>query len=50
MSASERRKTYTEGDDCACNGYECHRIRLEWLAWWTRWAVENCKHPVLANS
>jgi len=24
--------------------------RLQWLAYWMRWAVDNCKHPVLANS
>lgn len=24
--------------------------RLEWLAYWMRWAVDNCKQPVLANS
>lgn len=24
--------------------------RLEWLAFWLRWAVDNCKRPVVANS
>lgn len=30
---------------------QIHNIgRLEWLIWWTRWALDNCKVPVLANS
>lgn len=24
--------------------------RLEWLIWWTRWALENCEYPTFANS
>lgn len=27
-----------------------HRKRLDWLCWWTRWALENCKHPAMYNS
>lgn len=23
--------------------------RGEWLAWWLRWAIENCKQPVFVN-
>lgn len=23
--------------------------RLEWLAWWMRWAVENCERPAIYN-
>ena len=26
-----------------------HLRRLEWLVWWTRWALENCKHPTFGN-
>jgi hypothetical protein len=26
------------------------RRRLEWLIWWTRWALENCEYPTFANS
>lgn len=25
-------------------------VRFEWLAYWLRWAVENCERPVVANS
>lgn len=25
-------------------------LRLEWLVWWTRWALENCERPAMANS
>lgn len=24
-------------------------VRLEWLAFWVRWAVENCQHPAIFN-
>ncbi len=24
--------------------------RLEWLAWWSRWAIEHCKLPAIYNS
>lgn len=27
-----------------------NRGRMEWLKWWVRWALANCKVPVLANS
>ncbi len=30
------------------NKYNIERLR--WLVWWTRWALENCKVPVLANT
>jgi len=25
-------------------------VRLNWLVWWTKWALENCEHPAFANS
>jgi len=25
-------------------------VRLNWLVWWTKWALENCKYPAFANS
>lgn len=25
--------------------HDGHLARLTWLAWWIRWAVENCAHP-----
>lgn len=25
-------------------------LQLDWLIWWTDWALKNCKCPVLANS
>lgn len=25
-------------------------VRGEWLLWWLRWAVENCKRPVFVNT
>lgn len=31
-------------------GADYVRLRLEWLVWWTRWALENCKYPSFANS
>lgn len=24
--------------------------RLDWLVWWTRWALDNCKYPTFCNS
>lgn len=26
------------------------RRRLEWLVWWTDWALKNCEYPSFANS
>lgn len=26
-----------------------HLVRLRWLAWWVRYAVEKCKRPAIAN-
>lgn len=31
-------------------GAEWNRRRLDWLCWWTRWALENCSHPAFYNS
>ncbi len=30
--------------------YDSSLCRGEWLLWWCRWAVENCKRPVFVNS
>lgn len=30
--------------------YDGNLCRGVWLAWWLRWAVENCKRPVFVNS
>lgn len=27
-----------------------HRRRLDWLCWWTRWALDNCAQPAMVNS
>ena len=24
--------------------------RLDWLVWWTRWALDNCRYPTFYNS
>ncbi len=24
--------------------------RLDWLVWWTRWALDNCEYPTFQNS
>lgn len=37
--------------DAPLNANECAtRARLLWLNYWVSWAVENCEHPVIANS
>jgi len=37
--------------DTPTNALQCAtRARLIWLDYWVRWAVENCAHPVIANS
>lgn len=30
--------------------YDASLCRGEWLAYWLRWAIENCKQPVFVNS
>lgn len=38
-------------EDAPANATACaQRARLLWLHYWTKWAVENCKWPILANS
>ena len=41
-------------DEYKCSGYSeidvYDKRRLEWLCFWTKWALENCKVPVFANS
>lgn len=38
-------------EDAPPNALACAtRARLLWLHYWTKWAVENCEHPVLVNS
>jgi len=48
MSASERRKTYTEGDDCACNGYDDDCATCDGSGWiYTTYAdCDHCGAPV----
>mgnify|MGYP003405256251 CR=1 FL=1 len=41
---------YREDDLVADPRYDGALCRGEWLAWWMRWAVENCKQPVFVNS
>lgn len=34
-------------------GTETHsydKVRLIWLIWWTKWAINNCKKPAIYNS
>jgi hypothetical protein len=30
--------------------YDCHLCRGEWLLYWLRWALDNCKQPVFVNT
>ena len=37
-----------------CHGFppttrKCWGLRLEWLCFWTAWALENTTHPTFAN-
>jgi hypothetical protein len=32
------------------DGVDYNQRRLEWLTWWTRWALDNCKYPTFYNS
>lgn len=40
---------YTERP-CSEEEYKWNLRRAEWLAWWTGWALKNCKYPTFANS
>jgi hypothetical protein len=31
------------------DGQDFHGARLVWLEWWVRWALDNCKVPVIYN-
>lgn len=38
-------------EDAPPDAMQCaQRARLIWLDYWCRWAVENCKWPIIANS
>lgn len=32
------------------NGPNATLARLEWLAWWVGWALDNCEHPAFENT
>lgn len=38
------------GDADPMAGANASLARLEWLDWWIRWAIDNCKHPAMSNS
>jgi hypothetical protein len=42
------REKFKSVDDDRASIYD--RRRLDWLCFWTKWALENCKVPVFANS
>ena len=57
MQNPEAKATYGKEDPNDPLGYDtdnpdCNNVlcRFEWLRYWTNWAYENCKVPVLANS
>ena len=37
------------GPDSDGNPVDWVLRRLDWLVWWTEWALENCEHPTFAN-
>lgn len=42
---------YSEyGVSVDCDIVKAALCRGEWLAYWLRWAVDNCKQPVFVNS
>jgi hypothetical protein len=41
---------YKEEDLSDDPTYDGNLVRGEWLAYWLRWAVENCNQPVFVNS
>lgn len=42
------KRLMANGDDS--DGIDYHQRRLDWLVWWTRWALDNCEYPSFANS
>lgn len=44
----EARLRYKDCGDPEIDIYD--RRRLDWLCYWTKWALENCKVPVFVNS
>jgi hypothetical protein len=44
----ERKWEITCPDPCPKHDWQL--CRLEWLAYWVNWAVDNCKCPVIVNS
>lgn len=45
-----RAKPETERAAAMSDGVDYDERRLEWLVWWTDWALLNCTHPSFANS
>lgn len=41
------KKDATKAHDPSCSP---ELVRLDWLCFWTRWAVENCERPAIENS
>lgn len=42
------KKEYIDSGDPEIDVWD--RRRLDWLCYWTKWALENCKVPVFVNS
>lgn len=30
--------------------HDYHKVRLIWLIWWTKWALQNCEYPAIYNT
>ncbi len=50
VPAIEGTKLFREEDYVDDPIYDAALVRGEWLAWWLRYALDNCKQPVFLNS
>lgn len=44
------RDAYCTSHQDIVDGVDYNVRRLDWLVWWTKWALEHCKYPTFANS
>ena len=50
LQATAKSLSHSSDDYLANPQYDGHLCRGEWLAFWLRWAFENCDRPVFVNS
>ena len=47
---SYMRETRWTTTPATADEHKWNKVRVDWLVWWTEWALTNCKYPSFSNS